>query len=576
MCFTKFSHQSFFFLFVIASFNLFAESGLSINPSETQLIESNFVDNNQCLSCHATEANEWQTSHHAKAMAEASDKSVLADFNNITFIHNDRVATFFKSKNDYMANLIGPDNKRADFKIKYTFGYAPLQQYIIELDNGHLQALDIAWDTRSKEVGGQKWFQLNPEEVSKPGEAIHWTGRAYNWNNRCAECHSTNLKKNYDLPTHSYNSTWSEINVSCQSCHGAGDKHVEWTMLSDADKSDEQNKGLIVNNLTRNSHQQVDTCARCHSRRHQVSPDNRLGGEFLDNYMPEMLSEGLYHPDGQILDEVFVYGSFLQSKMYQKGVSCLDCHNPHTGKVKFTDNSLCLQCHQASPPTERFSSLKSKTYDSPEHHFHNKGSEGALCVNCHMPSKVYMEVDPRRDHSFKIPNSALSEKIGTPNACMSCHADKSNEWASAKLVEWYGVKANSEIMFAEVIYSAQRGHSDLLPDILEIISRPNTTSIAKASLIEQLTKYMSDPKAIEATIDGINNDDPLIRAIATNNLSYIPMKYRMPLAVPLFDDPIRAVRINSARAMAMMPAQAFGESEHAYNVVKYVDRYNRI
>lgn len=554
------------------------QAKLIIDPPIMQDLNNHFIDNTQCLECHAEQAKEWKKSHHALAMSLADDLSVKGDFNNIKFTHHNVTSTFFRAEDYFFVNTIGPDGKLNDFKITYTFGVEPLQQYIIELEQGHFQALDIAWDTRNKDEGGQRWFRLNPEEKTQPGDAHHWTGRAYNWNNRCAECHSTNVEKNYDLTTDTYETTFSEINVSCQSCHGPGEQHAEWAKLSVKNKESQSEKGLLVDYVNTNSRDQVDSCARCHSRRHHVSATDKHGRKLLDDFLPATLSESLYHADGQIQDEVFVYGSFLQSKMHEKGVSCLDCHSAHSGKVKSTGNTLCLQCHQTSAPQERFPSLKQKNYDTPEHHFHKQTSVGSLCVSCHMPATTYMEVDARRDHSFKIPNPALSEKINSPNACNSCHTDKSIQWAKDKVIDWYGDKPVSDQDPAETMYLARHGQANAWQGLVKIINTPNSRSIVTATAIEQLVKYFPRHEAIEATIDSLRNTDDLVRAKATSSLEHIPLKYRLSLATPLLDDPSRAVRIQAARVVAGMPALAFGDKADSFKsaLQEYIDLQNSL
>ena len=310
----------------------------------------------------------------------------------------------------------GPDGKPADFEVVYTFGIEPLQQYLVEFPGGRLQSLTIAWDTKDK-----RWFHLYPGEDIPPDDPLHWTGRYQNWNGMCAECHSTNLQKNYDPEADTYQTTWSEINVSCQACHGPGAEHVAWGRSWKAGNGDtESSNGLIVDFRGHDSRYQVDTCARCHSRRRQVSAEDAHGRHLLDDFLPSLLRDDLYHADGQILDEVYVYGSFLQSKMYAAGVRCTDCHDAHSAGLKAPGNDLCVQCHQPHN-NRRFATLKARHYDSTTHHFHPAGSPGAQCVNCHMPAKTYMVVDPRRDHSFRIPRPDLSVKLGTPNACTGCH-----------------------------------------------------------------------------------------------------------------------------------------------------------
>jgi predicted CXXCH cytochrome family protein len=550
-------------ILLIISFSAVAEPKLKFEPSPSpeNLTSHNFVENTRCIECHTEQGKEWQDSHHAKAMQLADKHTVKADFNNVTFTHQDVTSTFFQSEDTYFINTIGPDKKLSDFKVKYTFGIEPLQQYIVELDKGRLQVLDIAWDTRPESQGGQNWFRLIPDREAQLGEPLHWTGSVYNWNNRCAECHSTNIQKNYNLALDTYDTSWSEINVSCQSCHGPGRDHIDWAALSDEDKQQHVN-GLIVD-YQKTKISQVDTCARCHSRRHQVSAEDGHGRNFLDDFMPSLLSEGLYHADGQILDEVFVYGSFLQSKMYAKGVGCLDCHNPHSGKLKLSGNALCLQCHQDSPPKQRFPSLQVKQYDSPEHHFHRQGSDGAQCVNCHMPATTYMEVDPRRDHSFNIPNPALSLKTNSPNACNSCHEDKSIEWAKKVMTEWYGDKPLTGQSYGELIYATRNGDVKALPRMVDLINNPDTPAIQAATLIQELVKYFPRPEALKSSIASLKHSDPLIRATATGNLDQIPLQYRLPLVTPQLDDPIRAVRIAAARVAAAIPAREFSDKEAA-------------
>ncbi|ETW99293.1 MAG: hypothetical protein ETSY1_15515 [Candidatus Entotheonella factor] len=362
-----------------------------------------FVDNRVCQSCHAQAFEDWQGSHHDQAMQPATEATVLGDFRNAEFTYQGVTTRFFTKAGKFLVHTAGPDGRMTDFEVQYTFGVDPLQQYLIPFPGGRLQSLSIAWD-----VHQQRWFHLYPDENTKPGDALHWTGLYQSWNIMCAECHSTNLNKHYDPSTQTYQTTWSEINVSCQACHGPGGRHVEWANREAAKTSPQdqpQNaplKGLVVDFAALDGPGQVAQCARCHSRRRRVSVTDQHGRALLDDFVPERLGTGLYHADGQILDEVYVYGSYVQSKMYHAGVRCTDCHQPHTLKLRAEGTALCVQCHQ-SQPDNRFSTLAAKAYDTPDHHFHPIGSTGAQCVNCHMPAKTYMRIDPRRDH--KLPGS---------------------------------------------------------------------------------------------------------------------------------------------------------------------------
>jgi len=360
-----------------------------------------YVGRQTCIKCHADQQRLWHGSDHDRAMELASEESVLGDFDDVAFTRFGVTTRLFRRDGDYFANTEGPDGQFRDYQIKYTFGVRPLQQYMVEFPDGRLQVLRVSWDTRKNQ-----WFYVTPDDVQdqriEPGDPLHWTGLGQNWNTMCAECHSTNLQKNYDLATNSYHTTYSEIDVSCEACHGPASLHVELAESRSIFWDRHHGYGLHQLKSASAAHQ-VETCAPCHSRRSPVHDGYHAGENFFDYYDPSLLQLGLYHSDGQILDEVYVYGSFVQSKMYGKGVRCSDCHNPHSLELKFEGNRLCAQCHQPGK------------YDSPTHHHHTDRA-ATQCVNCHMPARTYMVVDDRRDHSLRIPRPDLSESLGTPNA----------------------------------------------------------------------------------------------------------------------------------------------------------------
>lgn len=378
-----------------------------------------YVGRKTCVECHQTQGDLFHGSHHDLAMDVASDSTVLGDFSDRTIRAHNVESRFFRDGSRFMVHTEGPDGKMADFEVKYVFGVEPLQQYMVEFDRtddmspdeiARLQVLSLCWDTERK-----KWFQLQPPDVKEkvePGDPLHWTGRTQCWNTSCADCHSTNLKKNFDLEKLQYRTTFSEIDVSCEACHGPGSQHVEmarsWSLFWD------RKIGYGLADLkSESSKTQIETCAKCHSRRGSIAEGFCAGQNYYDYYTSELLTEQTYHDDGQIKDEVYVYGSFLQSKMYHEGIRCTDCHDPHTTRVRFDTNELCTSCH-AHPAGK---------YDTPNHHRHQPGSTGARCVECHMPATTYMAVDPRRDHSLRIPRPDLSVKFKTPNACTQCHID---------------------------------------------------------------------------------------------------------------------------------------------------------
>jgi tetratricopeptide (TPR) repeat protein len=516
-----------------------------------------FADNVKCLHCHQQQASAWSGSHHDLAMGEVNASNVLGNFSDAEFTHAGVTSRFRVEDGRYIVNTEGPDGEHRDYEISYTFGVEPLQQYLVELDGGRLQALTVAWDSRPAEQGGQRWFQLQPEDEAPPGDPLHWTGRMHNWNVRCAECHSTNLKKNFDPATRTYDTRWSEINVSCQACHGPGAAHVEW---AETGQGGEQVDGYGLVNGELDSRALVDSCARCHSRRHRVSPDDAHGRALLDDFEPATLQSGLYHPDGQILDEVYVYGSFLQSRMYDRGVGCTDCHDAHSAHLKLAGNALCQQCHSAAPPA-RFPTLQKKDYASPAHHFHAEDSAGAQCVNCHMTATTYMEIDPRRDHSFRIPRPDLTVKLGVPNACNQCHTDQSPEWAADRTAEWYGTEIRDTTHYGEVFAAARDGAADAYEDLVKLSMDESQPAIVTATAVQLLARYGATPVAADSLRSAAAHPDPLVRTVATSTLGLLPELADLKTLTRQLNDPVRAVRIEAARILAPIPRQHLDDEQ---------------
>lgn len=505
-----------------------------------------YVANEACKQCHEKEFDAWKGSHHDKAMAHATSDSVLGNFNNTVFKLKSETSRFFRRGDQFFVNTRNAEGKLQDFELKYTFGVDPLQQYLIEFPGGRLQALPIAWDTRKK-----RWFHLYPETKIAGDDPLHWTGRYQNWNLMCADCHSTNLRKGYDERKDAYETRWDLINVSCQSCHGPGEAHVIWAEAKQEGKPIITGKGashgLLVDYRKGDSRYEVDSCGACHSRRQRLTDGDLPGAPYLDNYQPALLREGLYHPDGQQQDEVYVYGSMLQSRMHQKGVRCTDCHEAHTLKLKAAGNAVCAQCHSPGG-NPRFASLTQKNYDSPEHHFHKAGSTGAQCANCHMPAKRYMVVHSRPDHSFRIPRPDLSVKLGTPNACNQCHSENSAAWATSVVANWYGPTRRQEPGFAEAFAGGRAGQPEAIPALMAIVRDQTQTAIVRATAVELLGGGDGIERA--AVVEARNDTEALVRAAAVQALSQLPEQQRTSLLTPLLHDPTRSVRIEAARALA--------------------------
>jgi len=506
-------------------------------------------------------------------MQLANDSTVLGNFGDAHFAQDGVAATFYKKDAKFYVHTEGADGKLQDFDLPYTFGVYPLQQYLIPFPNGRLQSFVIAWDSRSKEQGGQRWFDLYPGQKIKPADPLHWTGHNQTWNYMCADCHSTNLRKNYDLAKDSYDTKWSEIDVSCESCHGPGSNHVAWAQ---SHKSGSYNSGNVANGLVvhlkptsgswsfpepdtgtmhwkgqARSHDEIDTCAPCHSRRHAITADYQPGQPYLDAYMPSLLEEGVYYADGQILEEDYEWGSFIQSKMYHEGVTCSDCHNPHSAKLPSVSlNAVCGKCHSPAK------------FATPQHHHHQAESAGAVCVNCHMPTHTYMVIDVRRDHSLRVPRPDFTLAYGTPNACNQCHKDKTAHWAADTVVKWYGPNRRQEAHFVTAIDAGRRGLPNAEKALTALITDSEKPGIARATALNLLPDYLT-PSSLPAVQSSLSDNDALVRREAVHALEPLPPKERVALAGPLLQDPVRSVRIEVARLLAGTPPELLQDSQKA-------------
>ena len=541
--------------FVVFYLGLACLSAFSAVPRQKDA--SGWIGAQQCRSCHAVEYDAWQGSHHSLAMQEPTAQTVLGDFDNARFSYAGIETLFYRRGAEYWVKTDGADGTLQDFKVQYVFGFDPLQQYLLELPRGRLQALSIAWDSRAPAAGGQRWFHLYPNEEILAGDPLHWTGPYHNWNGRCAECHSTNLHKNFDFQTSQFNTTWTELNVACESCHGPGAKHRQLARsqtLAGSPKAGfpvtlsvpgqwrfSADQSIARRSPELNKPQQVESCGRCHARRGNLG-DYQYGRDLPDTHRLSLLDDQLYHLDGQIQDEVYVYGSFVQSKMYQAGVVCSNCHEPHSLKLRAPGNAVCAQCHRPD------------VYNSQAHHRHTVASSGAQCVNCHMPETTYMEVDPRRDHSMRVPRPDLSVVAGTPNACNQCHADKNTQWALDTLREWGINHSDTGSHPARLLQGSRRGDSRAVPGLQELALDPQAAAIWRATATVELGAF-ANREAYETALQLLPSDDSLLRLSAIRALEFLPRQQLLNILRPHFQDSSTAVRLEIARLLASLPLQ---------------------
>jgi predicted CXXCH cytochrome family protein len=515
-----------------------------------------FVGSENCAACHRREHAAWKGSQHAHAMAHARGDAVLGNFKDATFT-KDGVTTTFATRDDkFFVRTAGPDGRPGEFEVAFTLGLAPLQQYLVEMPGGRLQAFGIAWDTRSAAAGGQRWFDLYPGQTLPAGDPLHWTGIQQTANFMCVDCHVTNLRKGFDASANTYKSTWTELGVGCEACHGPGASHVAWAR--DGASRNEAGRGLAARFPGRSDViwgtdpaarpkvavpaageiAEIETCARCHSRRSQLTDDVHAGQPFADGFRRSLLEPGLYRADGQMQDEVFNYGSFLQSRMFTKGVTCANCHEPHSQKLRAEGNAVCTQCHEAAK------------FEARTHHLHEPAAKAGQCVTCHMPIVTYMVVDPRHDHSFRVPRPDLAASLGTPDVCISCHTDKPAGWAAAELRKHLGRAPSGFQTFAAAFHDADRGAPASGSLLARIANDPAQPPIVRASAIARAGALGQGIPGVDLGA-ALADPDPAVRAAAAEAVAAVrdPGPLLAPLAA-LLRDPVRQVRTEAVRSLA--------------------------
>lgn len=506
-----------------------------------------YVGLDACTDCHQDSVAAWQGSHHDWALRPPDAASVLGDFNDATLDHYGITSRFFRDGDRFMVTTDGPDGETT-YAVVFAVGVTPLQQYLVDTGDGRLQALDLAWDSVA-----DRWFHLYPDEALPAGDGLHWSGPYKNWQARCAECHQTDFVKGYDPQTRGYDSTWSDLNVSCEACHGPGEAHVALYNGGSIDGFDGVDAQGLTMTFGDDPETNIQQCATCHSLRSPLGANSPLPGTpFADSYRLALLTPQNYFADGQILGEVYVYGSFLQSKMYAAGVQCSNCHDSHTGGLVTEGNTVCTQCHNPAGRDD-FPTLPIGLYDSPDHHHHEEGTEGAQCVSCHMTDRTYMQVDPRRDHSFRVPRPDLSAETGAPDACTTCHDDQTAEWAADILRDWFPGGRMDTPHFATTIAAGRRDAAGHAADLMALALEPDMPAFLRASALEMLLP-VSTPDIAIAAAPLLNDESPMVRAQAATLQRALPGAARAAALSESLSDPRQLVRIEAAKQLMDLTA----------------------
>jgi predicted CXXCH cytochrome family protein len=506
--------------------------------------DATWVGTAKCAECHEEAFEAHRDSHHDHATDLPGEETVLAPFDGRTFERDGFHATFSREGERYLVHA-----EEHDYDVGYTFGFYPLQQYLLDVGRGRFQAFSVAWDARPPEAGGQRFFDPRPELFERD-DPRHWTREDQSWNAECADCHSTAVERGWSTEQERFDTTFAELDVGCEACHGPGSVHVAWaergasgvpqglavTLRRASSWTIDDGEATAESRSMERGAREVEVCAACHSRRDPLVERHRPGSSFLDGYRPELLSRRLYHHDGQIDGEVYEYGSFLQSRMFHAGVRCSDCHDPHSLALRREGDALCTGCHRPS------------VYENVEHH-HHEGA-GSACVDCHMVEKLYSAIDGRRDHSFRVPRPDLAASLGVPDACTGCHEDEGSAWAAARVVEWFGEERRPH--WGTALHAARRREPDAAESLRDVAADEGAPAIVRATALALLDDFPG-PVAEEALSAGARSPEPLVRLGATYGTRDLEPEARWRLVGQLATDEMRAVRVEAARTLAVVP-----------------------
>ena len=527
------------------SWVLLAVVTLNLTGAEPPKSETNayaaYAGSESCRGCHRADYDLWAQSNHALAerpLQPAIDRTAFDPPRD--FKHGDEITTFQSTNGQFQIVTLGPESNRQPYRVERVFGHDPLIQFLTPFPGGRYQVHEASYDPKSNQ-----WFYVYGDDLRFPGEFGHWTGRGMNWNSQCAECHNTRLHKDYDAATDSYHTTMAEMAVGCEACHGPLKAHNEW-------RNAHTNTTLIDPTVSKMPPTRiVGLCGSCHSRNTDLTENFKPGDSFYDHYALETLDgDKRWYPDGQIKDEDYEFEAFLGSKMYQDGVICLDCHNPHSYKNTLAGNDLCMRCHIGGYP-------KAPKID-PVNHKHECQSD---CIGCHMPVTVYMQRHPRRDHGYTIPDPLLTRELNIPNACNRCHANQTTDWAVKYTAEWYGTNMNRPTRErARWIAAAESGEAGAQNKLMGLLADTNQPAYWRAVAATFMSRWATEPATQTALLAQLKNEHPLVREKAVRALEPALADTNVFAAIkPMLNDPLRNVRVAAAwvlRATVDMQGQA--------------------
>ena len=476
----------------------------------TQGPTSDYLGSQSCAKCHDVEHTQWKNSLHIKMTKPVADATIVGDFRDgTTFADHDRSYTFGMKNGRPVVSVSFGGRPAETFAVDYTLGAKRYQGYLSTLPEGRIYVLPVFWHIASK-----RWVDW--KEITPIPDGAHDIRQI--WNANCFNCHGTNIVQGYDLNEKKYRSTWTEMGIGCEACHGPGREHVAlmeaWEQNPAAKpKYDNSSKNRQLSDVikifsTRSSEPRriFDTCSYCHGNKNNVFVGFKGGDNYSDYAMPFLISEPI--PESDLQGEFWPDGrpnrfnrpqALTMSGCFKAGaITCTNCHvahgsrNEHSLKVNIyqgrNGDALCTQCH--TQPAYAGATLKQHTFHAPE-------STGSRCISCHMSDVNWRLLIRRRDHTFQPPVPENTARFGVPNACTTCHDNRSPEWAAQQMEAWWGdgdrrAKASS---LADTMYRAGSGDTTTLPALARLAVDRSQGLLVRASAAEFIAHLIAESRS---------------------------------------------------------------------------------
>jgi tetratricopeptide (TPR) repeat protein len=498
-----------------------------------------YAGSSSCQECHREFYRMWAPSHHGLAMQPYA----MARANLL-----EQKAPLQIGTNSYLADVAkgvvlerGPAGERR-FAIEQAMGGKNVYYFLTPLERGRLQVLPAGYDLRRKE-----WFDVAGSAMRhfgrQPDEALHWTESPFTFNTACFSCHVSQLTNNYQVQTDTYQTSWAEPGINCETCHGPAAEHIRVARQTPKGRPLED---LRLAGLRKTPPEAMNSlCGACHARIEPLTSSFAPGDRFFDHFGLATLEQADFYPDGRDLGENFTLTSWRLNPCLKSGqLDCVKCHTA-SGRNRFPGeqaDAACLPCHQE------------KVNNAAAHSRHKAGTEGARCVACHIPTTEFARMR-RSDHSFRPPMPAATLAFGSPNACNLCHTNQTAAWADRQVRQWHPPDYQAPTLLRAGWIAAARKHDwSRLPDIVRYLASPGREEVWAASLLELLAGCEE-----EAKWDGVKpclkDPSPLVRAAAAQVLGQGLRPEFIPLLVAAAGDDFRLVRLRAAAALAGAPQE---------------------